>query len=1009
MKNKKEAGAETNLNAQQRKAVQHIDGPVMVVAGPGTGKTHILAARIAHILQNTDTPPQAILALTFTESAAVNMRERIVGMIGKPGYYVNIATFHGFCAEVMRSFPEYFPIERNSEPLSNLEKYQIFEFIIQQAPIEKLKPINRNLFYMSDIIQAISQLKREGVTVDDFKQIVKEQFASEPSEKLTKVEKLKREDNRKKNNELAIIYEHYEQHLRKKLRYDFDDMIAFVVQAFENNEVLLREYQEKLLYFLVDEYQDTNSAQNKIIALLTNYWGEKANIFVVGDPHQSIYRFQGASIENTLSFVSQYPESEIIFLDQGYRCPQVIYDAAFNLIQNNTLTKEIVNIDFLNKKLLNAQNEIGSQVEIAELPSQVLEHIYVAESIKKLVDSGEKLENIAILYRNNAESDSFEEILESNGLSYEIEGGSNILQNESIEQLLQYLRLVNSIKTGHETDNMFEVMMYEWTHIDTSLALKLGRVAGKNQMSIYELINKGYDFFVDHYPLKDVTPLEFRQAEEFINELNNALTKDALIVFTEWFEQTLNESGYLKWIESHQNKIQLLTNLNTLYSEIKSFVRAQHNLHLQQVIEAFDTMQEHNIAIQAEDLNVKKGSVHMSTVHKAKGREWKHVFLVGFMDKKWGNARTRDLIPLPDILHNTDLSKKERNEDDRRLFYVALTRASQVLHISYPQTIISEGSSRDVVGSMFLEELPDNTYKKLDENELAHHTIENLEILLKPKSVQKKYGSNTDFFEHLVKDFKLSVTALNTYLRDKDEFVHNVLLRVPRAKPAPMAFGTAVHYGLEKMYKELISGGSPNRETLIEAFEESLRRELLTENELQRRLTYGKKILSEYFDEYKGGDVEPVFIERFFGSGFSKTVFDDIQLTGRIDRIDWIDKKNRTVRVVDYKTGRSRSLNDIEGKTKSANLSEREMMLPESIRGPYKRQLVFYKLLCDLDQTLNLNVIEGVFDFVQPDEKTGKFTQRSVQISAEDVGLLKNVIRDVVKEIRSLAFLSEEK
>lgn len=791
------------------------------------------------------------------------------------------------------------------------------------------------------------------------------------------------------------------------MRYDFDDMIAFVVRAFENNELLLREYQEKLLYFLVDEYQDTNSAQNKIISLLTSYWREKANIFVVGDPHQSIYRFQGASIENTLGFVAQYPEAEIIFLDQGYRCPQIIYDAAFNLIQNNTLTKEIVNIDFLNKKLLNAQNETGSQIEIAELPSQILEQIFVADTIKKLVDNGEKLENIAILYRNNAESDPLEELLESNGLSYEIEGGSNILQNEFIEQLLQYFRLVNNIKVGHETDNMFKVMMYEWTHIDQSLSLKLGRTAGKVQLSIYELIYKGYDFFNDHYPLNDVTPLEFQQAEAFVNELNNALTKDALIIFTEWFEHIIKESGYLDWIESHPNKIQLLTNLNTLYSEIKSIVRAEHNIHLQNVIEAFDTMQEHNIAIQAEDLNVKKGSIHLSTVHKAKGREWKHVFLVGFLDKKWGNARARDLIPLPDILQNTDLAKKERNEDDRRLFYVALTRASGVLHISYPETIISEGNSRDVVGSMFIDELPEKSCIKLDENELAHHTVQNLEILLKPKKLQSQFGSNSEFFEHLVKDFKLSVTALNTYLRDKNDFVQNVLLRVPRAKPAPMAFGTAVHYGLEKMYKELSATGRVDKKILLEAFEESLRGELLAEDELNRRLAYGNKILVQYFDEYIGSDIEPVFVERFFGSGFNKALIDDIQLTGRIDRIDWVDKKNRTVRVVDYKTGRSKSLNDIEGKTKSANLSDREMQLPESIRGPYKRQLVFYKLLCDLDQTLNLNVIEGVFDFIQPDEKTGKFTQRVVQISAEEVGLLKNVIRDVMKEIRSLSFLSD--
>jgi DNA helicase-2/ATP-dependent DNA helicase PcrA len=910
MKNKLEAII-ANLNAQQKKTVQQIEGPVMVIAGPGTGKTHILAARIAYILEHTDTPPHAILALTFTESAAINMRERIVSMIGKPGYYVNIETFHAFCAEVMKSFPEYFPIERNSEPLSDLEKYQLFESIIEDSPIEKLKPINRNLFYLTDIIHAISNLKREGITVADFEKIIKKEFSLNKDKKQTKVELLRFEQNKKKNEELAIIYQNYEKLLRKKLRYDFDDMIAFVVEAFEKNELLLREYQEKLLYFLVDEYQDTNSAQNKIINLLTNYWGDKANIFVVGDPHQSIYRFQGASIENTLSFIGQYPHAVVVFLDSGYRCPQIMYDASFEIIQNNTLTKEIANIELINNKLSNAEHKKGEPIEIAYLPSQILEYIYIADSIKKLISTGEKLEDIAVLYRNNADADQIQEALEGYEIPYEIEGGSNILQHQAIEQLIQYMRLINNVKLNRELENMFQVMLYEWTRIDPSLTLKLGRTAGKTNLTIYELIKKGHSFFEEHYEFKDVSPLDFLQAEEFVNSIDHAITKDALLVFTEWFQHIIHESGYMSWVEKHQNKIQLLTNLNSLYNEIKSLVHTNHNIHLDGVIEAFETMQEHNISIQAEDLNVKKGAIHLSTVHKAKGREWKHVFLMGFVDGKWGNGRKRDLIQLPTILKKTDLSKKERNEDDRRLFYVALTRSSKKFYISHPQTIISEGQSRDVIGSMFLEELPKDSFIQLNEDSLSENSVKNLEIILSPKDSPAIFTGEKVFFEKVIKNFKLSVTALNTYLKDRDEFIHNVLLKVPRAKPAPMAFGTAVHYALEQMYKNKMNGKSISLEAVLKAFEESLIKELITKSEFERRLTYGKNILSKYFDEYKGAEIDPIFVERFFGFGFSKTILDDIPLIGRIDRIDWIDKKDRTVRVVDYKTGRSRSVNEI--------------------------------------------------------------------------------------------------
>jgi DNA helicase-2/ATP-dependent DNA helicase PcrA len=306
---------------------------------------------------------------------------------------------------------------------------------------------------------------------------------------------------------------------------------------------------------------------------------------------------------------------------------------------------------------------------------------------------------------------------------------------------------------------------------------------------------------------------------------------------------------------------------------------------------------------------------------------------------------------------------------------------------------------------MFLEELPKDSFIQLNEDSLSENSVKNLEIILSPKDSPAIFTGEKVFFEKVIKNFKLSVTALNTYLKDRDEFIHNVLLKVPRAKPAPMAFGTAVHYALEQMYKNKMNGKSISLEAVLKAFEESLIKELITKSEFERRLTYGKNILSKYFDEYKGAEIDPIFVERFFGFGFSKTILDDIPLIGRIDRIDWIDKKDRTVRVVDYKTGRSRSVNEIEGKTKSAGLSERELSLPESIRGPYKRQLVFYKLLCDLDQSFTPNVAEGVFDFVQPDDITGKFTQRSIDITPEDVGHLKNLIREVMAEIRSLKFL----
>jgi len=980
----------------------------MVVAGPGTGKTQVLAARIANILKKTDAPPYSILALTFTDSAAINMRKRVVQMIGKPGYYVNIATFHAFCSDVIRTHPEYFPIDRGSEPLSELEKYDLFQTIIESSKLDILKPINRTTFYIRDIIRAISQLKKEAVSPTDFKLVIKKEFGTIDAS-LSKTAQAIQKKNKEKNTELALIYERYQKELRSRLRYDFDDMIAFVVQAFQSDELLLREYQEKLHYFLVDEYQDTNTSQNTVVELLASYWGDKANLFVVGDPNQSIFRFQGASIENTLSFVKKFPQAELITLERGYRSPQKIYDAAHQLISVNTLTDEKEHkklMQAVNKKLETTKGK-GNNIFLSVLPSQTLEIVYVVEEIKKLIKKGTPPEEIAVLYRNNSDANEIQEMLDKWNLPYEIDGGANILEAESIRQFLQLLHVINDIRHGQEGGELYEVLSYPWIDVSNILAMKIGRAAGKARLSIYELISQGYETFRKHHGQNDVSKIEFHEAEQFIEKLQTWSTADSAMIFTAWFEMLLKESGYLDWLLQQPTKIELLTNINSLFREVKALVTDNHGMKLAHFLKSIVTMREHKLQIQAEDLNVKKGAVHLSTVHKAKGREWQSVFIIHCVDGKWGNARTRELIPLPEgLLQNTDLSKKEKNEDERRLFYVAITRAKEQVYLSYPETVITEYKSREVTGSMFIEELGKENIELKDIRSLTQEADKHLETLLQPATAPLVSITDEDFFRSLVENFKLSVTALNTYLRDKNEFIENTLLKVPRAKPEPMAFGTAVHTALEKLYKAKMEDRPLKKDQFLHVFNESLKKELLHVDDIKRRLESGQAVLDQYYDDHLDDIAEPLFIERFFGYGFSKTILSDIPLTGRIDRVDWIDKEKKLVRVIDYKTGKAKSVNDIEGKTVAVKLSEREQILPESIRGPYKRQLLFYKLLTQLDQTFIPTVTEGAFDFVEPNKTTGKTVTRNFVLSDSDVVELKKLIQEVMKEIRQLKFLS---
>jgi len=1004
------------LNSQQKKAVDMIEGPVMVVAGPGTGKTQVLAARIANILLKTDTNPRSILALTFTESGAKEMRQRLVKMIGKTGYYVQINTFHAFCSQVIKLHPEYFPIDRASEPLTDLERYDIFQKIIAEVEIEVLKPLNRPYFYITDIMFAISNLKREGFLPIDFIKIVEQEERQLEIEKdeLKKTELAKKQRNLAKWQELAQIYEKYQQQLRSSLRYDFDDMIALVVEAFGKHELLLREYQENIHYFLVDEYQDTNSAQNKVVDQLASYWGEKANVFVVGDPNQSIYRFQGASVENVLGFVARYQKAEVITLDMGYRCPQNIYNAAAKLITQNQLTEVSGRLaKFSFTKPLKSQANYQVDINLYQAPSQTLETIYIAEEIKKLKQQGIPLDKIAILYRHNRDVAEIQETLDKWSLAYEIDGGNDLLENEAIRQLLTFFQVIDDTRTTQEDERLFEVMRYEWLGLDQVLVMKIGRAAGKAKLSIFELIEAGYTEFTKYDLGSKVTPLEFKQLTAFIAQLSNWGSLDATVGFPQWFEQVIKESQYLEWVLGSDLKTELLNYINSLFREVKALSQSQSGLKLTGFLRAIETMRDHGIKLNVEDLNVKQNVIHLSTVHKAKGLEWDYVFLLHCLDKKWGNNRTRELLPLPEgLLKNTDLSAKEQNEDERRLFYVAITRAKKQLTVSSPETIITDNRTKEVIGSMFIEELRDNE-SKLQTSLLdvkAPHIIENtadyLAKLLEPVAVKKIKTSEKDFYLALIKDFKLSVTALNTYLRSPEEFVENVLLRIPRAKPEPMAFGSAIHLALEKLFKIIQDENKkPALEVVLAEFEESLTKELMTSQNFKRRLDYGQKILTRYYEQLDETQVQPLFIERFFGFGWSKTMLGDIHLTGRIDRVDWLDKEQRLVKVIDYKTGKAKSDNYIEGKIASANLSEREQQLPESIKGPYKRQLLFYKLLTDLDETFIPTVTQGEFDFVEPNSR-GKLIKRTFTLTAEDVSDLKDLIKEVMGEIRELKFLS---
>lgn len=1025
------------LNQHQRTAVETIEGPVMVLAGPGTGKTQVLALRIAHILQKTDTAPNSILALTFTESAAITMRQRLVSLIGSTAHYVTITTFHSFCQEIMQLYPDHFELSVKAQALSDIERFQIMETILDEQELEVLKPPKDTLHYLRDCLRAVSDLKRENVSIEDFERLIEDEtrlFETE-SEELTKSEFTKQSRLLAKWRDLLIIYRQYQQKLTTMDRFDFDDMIMKTLHVFKTNEVVLSQYQEQYQYILVDEYQDTNTSQNALVQKLAEYWGEQANVFVVGDPNQSIYRFQGASLENTLQFVQQYPEATVIQLDIGYRCPQGIYAGAAGLMQQSRY--EVASAQPLLEQLqkpLTSAHETNSQsapITLYESPAQTIELLYVAEKIQNLLTQGVDPQEIAILYRNNQEVIEIERVLTAWNIPYDIDGGQNILEMPLIRQFIRWLQVIYQLQQGSVAHDLYEVMLYEWLPIDPLVAMQLAYVAGKKRSSIREILDQPYGAFTEVYKGIAVSEADFAHAQTTLDNWQKQAVAEPTQQFMPWLQSLLNEAtSILSSVYQSPQQLESALALNTLLQVIQSWSASSADFCLRDCLQMFATLSDHNLAIQLEDMGVKADAVRLSTAHKAKGQEWEYVFVVGCYAGKWGSKRVVNKLPLPESILETGIrdAKIEADEDDRRLLYVALTRAKKQVFVSYPRQLMTDTSVKQVTESMFISELQDldgATVASDSAPELEQQPLENtLQLLagdrtvvyenntfeLAPRKVatQQLPAEVTAFFKHITAHMQLSVSALNAYLHDPNDFVMTRLLRVPSEQPEYFAFGTAIHQALEFLNTYLLKHNEkPSLESFIEIFSQSLQSAGIASASMQERLKYGQNILSDLYQR-TSNQHNIRSVEQIVGGLQSRAVLEGTPLLGRLDRVDWLDRQAKRVTVIDYKTGTPKSENELLAKTKSAEalLTERERSLPEHIRSSYQRQMVFYKLITELDNTFDATVAETSFVFVEPNSN-GSFFTRDFTVSEEAVADLKKLIIEVMQEIQSLVFLED--
>ncbi len=629
-----------NLNAVQRAVVEAPLGPVLVLAGAGSGKTRVLTHRIAYLLTQKEFHPQEILAVTFTNKAAQEMKERIRTLLGRDFKNLWVGTFHSIFARILRFEAQYLGYKRN---------FAIYDVDDQKRALKKIMAdlhISLQDHSVNDIQRKISNLKNKMISPDMFARDVR----SGEDEVVEKV------------------YRYYSGFLRANNAMDFDDLICLPVRLFENYPKVLQKYQEKFRYILVDEYQDTNLAQNSLVLALGK---KERNVFVVGDDDQSIYRWRGADVRNILEFEDQFPDCKVFRLEQNYRSTRNILEAAYAVVKNNTNRKP---------KRLWTDRDGGEKITVLESGDEMAEGRYIADTIRREISRNKRnFKDFVILYRTNAQSRAIEDALRRNAIAYTIVGGLKFYERKEIKDFLAYLRVIANPSDGV---SLARIINFPPRSIGAVTLQRLQDFATEKEISLLEALGRAQEVPGLSRPMKNRVLEVYRLFQKYIELKETLSLKELASVLND--EIGLREFYRLEGTEEARNRYD---NIIELMSAITEFSKTREKATL----EAF--LEEVSLVSDIDNWDDVSNSVTMMTIHSAKGLEFPVVFVAGLEE---------GLFPL-----RRAFESEEELEEERRLFYVAVTRAKEKVYLSWARNrrqYLQNGQQQRV--SQFLEQIP---------------------------------------------------------------------------------------------------------------------------------------------------------------------------------------------------------------------------------------------------------------------------------------------------------------
>ena len=627
-----------SLNDRQKEAVVNTDGPMLILAGAGSGKTKVLTTKVAYLIEEKNIDPNNILAITFTNKAAKEMKERIFKLEGNSAFYIQISTFHSFGLKILKENCELLGYEKNFTILDSDDSLSIIKKIMKELNIDA------NKYNPKAIKNVISNNKNEIIDPEKYSLYVNTDF-----------------------DEIALeVYRKYEKSLKINNAVDFDDLLILPLKLFNNNSGVLQKYQEKYKYVFIDEYQDTNEPQYILSKMIS---AKYKNITVVGDADQAIFTWRGANYKNILNFENDYKDAKVVLLEENYRSTKTILNAANNVIKNNKVRKE---------KNLWTQNEEGSKITYYKAFDEKDESNYVVNEIKKLMEKGVNPKDICVLYRANAQSRTVEEAFLTSNISYNIVGSYAFYNRKEIKDLIAYLKLIYNNK---DDVSLLRVINYPKRGIGNKAIENLAIKSNVLDKSLYEVIDSGKE-------------LEFKIMIEEIKKEESHLT------LTELIDMVLDKSGMKKSLEDEKS-IEADIRLENL-EEFKSIAKAMEiNEGIVSLEELLDKLAL--VSDVSEQKNDNEDKVTLMTMHAVKGLEYDYVFVVGVEE---------GLFP-----HSNSLESNDELEEERRLCYVAITRAKKKLYLINARSRILYGKVSSNVPSRFINEISDEYIETIGKKE----------------------------------------------------------------------------------------------------------------------------------------------------------------------------------------------------------------------------------------------------------------------------------------------------